>query len=51
MWECVEKPQCYLYLRGSGDVGISGGPSGGGVAISLIEFFSLGIAEHEFCKK
>lgn len=51
MCECVEKPQCYLYLRGSGDIGICDGPSGGGVAISLTEFLSLGPAEHEFCKK
>lgn len=51
MCECVEKPQCYPYLRGSGDIGICDGPSGGGVAISLTEFLSLGPAEHEFCKK
>lgn len=38
-------------LKESGDIGISGGPRGGGEAISLIEFLSLGPAEHEFCKK
>ena len=37
--------KCYLYLRGN-NVGISVGPSGGGVTSSLAGFPNLGTTEH-----